>query len=413
MLRRPDVIERLIGTGDPVAAVRLAQSNPRIQPPPDIQILDPQGVAVPPVYQAQQPVLAVRIEARGGSPERSVASIRVRNGHVPRAPVSFQPLAPQVRVLPEAIPLWPGDNPISIEAVDDLGVLGRREVLVRYQPPPEKPPGPRAASRLVIRSIGIERFADSEIGPIDYAERDADLLAEFLRERGESNHFDRARIERDVRNAGVSSREIREVFADLKKEALEGKIRAGDTVFLVLESYVLDRRDGSHLLGADARLPGAADAVIETRAIADDLKYVADSGCLVLLFLDGIHEELPRQSQRNLTDWVRTLRKNGVMVLMASKQEKSERETAHQLSVFARAIRESVTVRGAGRRLLSPTLDEFQGIVIREVETRTGRRQKADFYPPEHIRPRLIHIFEPQLRPSEELAGPGPARAGP
>ena len=97
------------------------------------------------------------------------------------------------------------------------------------------------------------------------------------------------------------------------------------------------------------------------------------------------------------------------MVLMASKQEKSERERSQRLSVFARAIHDSVTVRGAGRSLPSPTLDEFQGIVIRDVEMQTGRRQKADFYPPEHIRPRLIRIFEPQLRPSE-AAGRSRAR---
>jgi WD40 repeat protein len=417
VLHNRDVIDRLIGTGDPVAAVRLAQNNPRIQPPPEIQVLDPQGVAIPPVFQAQQPVLALRIEARGGTPERRVASIRVRNGHVPQTPVNFQPIAPQVQVPAAEVPLWLGDNPVSIEAVDDLGVVGRREVLVQYRPRAEKPPGPQAPSRLIIRSIGIERFAAAEIGRIDFADRDADVLAEFLRERGQSNRFDPTRIERDVRNTqhnpGVSSREIREVFAELKKEALAGKIRAGDTAFLVLESYVLDRGPGSLLLGADARLQGNAEAALETNAIADDLKYVADSGCLVLLFLDGVHDRLPRQSQRNLTDWVRTLRKNGVMVLMASKQEKSERESSQRLSVFARAIRDSITVRGAGRSLPSPTLDEFQGIVIRDVETQTGRRQKADFYPPEHIRPRLIRIFEPQLRPSEELAGQEPGRSRP
>ena len=44
----------------------------------------------------------------------------------------------------------------------------------------------------------------------------------------------------------------------------------------------------------------------------------------MLLFLDGIHDEIQTlKSQRHLTDWVRDLYTNGVMVLLASKLEKS------------------------------------------------------------------------------------------
>ena len=413
MLFRRDVIDRLLATGDAAVALRLAQASPQIDPPPEIQVLDPQGQPVGPEVQTVQAVWPLRIEARGGAAGRSVASIRIRNGQVPGPPLSFPPVPPApVRVVSESVRLWPGENPVSIEAVDDAGIVGRREVLVRLRPAVEPPvPSPADGPRLLIRSIGVEDFAGSEIRRIEYAGRDADVIAEFLRERGRLNRFDSSRIDREVRvaphNPGASAQGIREVFVDLKQQAIDGKIRAGDTVFLMLESYLLDLGSGSILLGADARRPGAAEAAVDTRGITEDLRYLADRGALVLLFLDGVHDRLPRQSQRNLTDWVRALQKIGVMVMVASKQEKSERERAQRLSVFARAIQDSVTIRGAGRRLESPTLDEFQGVVIREVETLTGRRQKADFYPPEHIQPRLIRIFEPQLRPAEGLAAAG------
>ena len=417
LLHRADVIDRLLANADPAAAVRLAQSNPRIQPPPEIRVRDPQGALLGPVLQVQQPEVTLRIEAQGASAERGVASIRVRNNQVPNPQVSFPLPPPPVQALPETIRLWPGDNPISIEAVDDLGVIGRREVLVRYQPPQRTPS--RTASRLLVRSVGIETFASAEIRPIEHADRDAQVVADFLKSRGESsnpsNRFDSDRIERTVlhtREAGAdaTSRGIRQVFDQLKVEALKGKLGAGDTVFLVLESYILDFGNGSMVLGADAILPGGSENTINADAIVDDLRYVTDTGCLMLLFLDGIHDDLPRQTQRNFARWARALQENGVMVLAASKQEKSER--GQSLSRFAQAILESATVRGAGSVSPSPTLEEFQSLVIGRVYELTSRRQNADFYPPEHIQPGLIRIFEPQPRPSEDMASlqPGSPR---
>jgi WD40 repeat protein len=406
VLLRRRVIDELLATGDPIAALRLAQNVAPVQPPATIRVRDPNGALVEGVLLAQQPELTLQIEAQGASAERSVASIRVRNNQVPNPEVTFPLPPPPVQALPETVRLWPGDNPISIEAVDDLGVVGRRDVLVRYQPPAEPSP-PRSASRMLIRSVGIETFQNAGISRIEYADRDAESLAAFLKTRGESNRFDRDRIELRVLNArrpdaDVSSRGIQQVFDQLKVEAQRGNLQAGDTVFLMLESYVLDFGEGSLVLGSDARLPGTAQAAIRTDAISEDLKYVTETGCLVLLFLDGVHDELPLQTQRNLTDWVRTLQKHGVMVLMASKQEKSLR--GDRLSVFVQAVLDSIKVRGAGRAAPSPTLDDFQGIVIRGVEEATGRIQKADFYHPDHIQPRLIRIFEPQPRPSAELA---------
>jgi hypothetical protein len=110
-----------------------------------------------------------------------------------------------------------------------------------------------------------------------------------------------------------------------------------------------------------------------------------------------------------ITEWVRDLTKRGVIVLVASKQGRSERLI--QSGAFAQAILDSVTVAGRSAKVgspgagISPTLDDFQAAVVNRVRELTGRRQFADFFPPEYLNWSDIRIFEPQAAPSDEVAG--------
>jgi hypothetical protein len=178
-------------------------------------------------------------------------------------------------------------------------------------------------------------------------------------------------------------------------------------------------RQGSLLLGTDADVADLGkirQASIPARDITACLEEVAKEGCLVLLFLDGIHEELPVKSRRDLHDWVRDLYKRGVIVLLASKQEKSVRLDQFQLGAFAQAILESITVVGragaAAGPATSPTLDNFQEAVIRRVEELTpSPHQIAGFYPPESLsRDEIarLEIFKPQARLVEDLVVTAP-----
>ncbi len=408
LLHRRDAIDRLLATGDPgiPAPPPLASLTP-----PAIRFFQagPQGAPIAePVLQAQQPALALRIDAIG-APGRQVASVRVFNSNVPNPPQNLPPRAGPnaAQSLVETIRLWPGDNLVSVEAVDNLGIVGRGELLVRYQ----RQAAPTAAARLVIRTLGIGQFAASDIPAIRCADRDAEALAEFFHARGESpardRHFDSSRIDEQVRNTRIEprmgSREIRRVFDDLKAEAEQGKLRAGDTVLLSLESHLFDFGNGPIILGHDTRLQGKATPGIASESISEDLKYVTRAGALVVLFLDGIHDELPLRTERNLTDWIRKLRDEArVIVIVASKQEKSE-PGDRGLSRFTEAVRESITVRETGRRLESPNLEEFRDIVVRSVLARTSRRQHADLYAPDNIAIHRIRIFEPQPRPTDDL----------
>ena len=114
---------------------------------------------------------------------------------------------------------------------------------------------------------------------------------------------------------------------------------------------------------------------------------MASEGCLVVLLLDGIHDELPVQLRSSfITEWVRDLTKCGVIVLLASKQDPSERLS--QSGALAQAILDSVTVAGCAARpgdsdgLMSPTLDDFQATVVNRVRELTRRKQFADFFSP-------------------------------
>jgi hypothetical protein len=187
------------------------------------------------------------------------------------------------------------------------------------------------------------------------------------------------------------------------------KLRSGDTVFLVIESHVLNfGQQGSRLLGTDADPKLLGGTSIPVESISQHLEEVTAEGCLLLLLLDGIHDQLPVETRRDMNNWVRDLNRRGVIVLLASQQDASQ--TSGSLGAFAQAVLDSVTVAGRLRPQADPaappTLGEFQESVISRVSELTGRRQFAGFYHPEFLdRPDRIRIFEPQTPLAATLAG--------
>ena len=252
-LRQPRVIDTLLRTADAVRAVGAigAAAPPAVVAPPTIRIVAP--VATPPGGEiaVQQPSLDLRIEAVG-SQDRLVRSLVVRNGSVRYPPRTFDPPASRVDVRQE-IKLQPEGNPISIVATDNQGVEGIQTLRIRLNlPRPPTSTGPR----LVVRSIGIEKFRGRNIPAIRFAALDARKLADFLVAPADKKHFRDDRIDAKVLDgAGATSGEILEVFERLSAEIRERKLRAGDTVFLVIESHVLNLGPrGSLVLGADAEI---------------------------------------------------------------------------------------------------------------------------------------------------------------
>ncbi len=401
-LHQPLLIDNLLAGGPNNAA------RPDIKLPPNIEIVAPVAAAPGAIVTVQQPRLNVQIRAEGGAPDRQIRSIVVYNGtrHDPPRPIN--PPAGKVELTQEVV-LQPDENSITIEAEDHVGVKRTKTFLVRLDLP--QPPPASVAPRLIIRSIGAENFADPKIHRIQHAERDARELARFLAEPGERRRFNPDQIQPFVLAGKATSKEIGHVFDDLAKEIRNSQLRSGDTLFLVIESHVLNLdKQGAFLLGTDAQAQQLNKVSVECKAISECLQEASALGCLVMVLLDGIHDELPMRARRDLDNWVRDLvDERGVMVLLASKAGPSMRRAQH--GAFAQAVLDSITVAGwtgnSSGDATSPTLHDFQEAVIRGVERLTARRQYADFYPPEFLSSDLIariRIFEPQTRSVENLA---------
>jgi len=413
-LRQPRIIDALLRTADAVGAIGAAQP-PVIIAPPTIRIVAPLAAPAGGEIVTQQPNLDFRVEVVG-SQDRPVGSLVVRNGSVRYPPRLFDPPTPRIEVRQE-INLQPDENAISMVATDNAGVERIQTLRVRLklsEPPQPKPPELPASfsTRLVVRSIGIEKFQGSDIPAIRFAALDARKLAGFLAAPADKKHFPDDRIDVQVMDGpGATSKAIFDVFDRLAGAIRDRRLRAGDTVFLVIESHVLNLGPGGALvLGADAEINTmTSEASVAALAISERLEEVVSEGCLVLLLLDGIHEHLPGVSRRTaITEWVRDLTKRGVIVLLASKQDPSER--LNQIGAFAQAILDSVTVAGRAARpanlgsAVSPTLDEFQTVVVNRVRELTQRRQFADFFPPEYLDYSGIRVFEPQRAPAANVA---------
>ena len=201
------------------------------------------------------------------------------------------------------------------------------------------------------------------------------------------------------------------VFDHLAAEVRERKLRAGDTVFLVIESHVLKLGpQGSLVLGADAEInKTTVETSVPAQAISERLEEVASEGCLVVLLLDGIHDQMPVQLRSPfITEWVRDLTKRGVIVLLASKQDPSER-LSRERCVRAGGPRLGDgrrTPREAGKPGRSDVADSgrFPGR-RREPSERTDQTQAVrGFFPPEYLNWSDIRIFEPQPAPWENVA---------
>lgn len=406
-LRKPAILEEVLRTGNAVGALERAQGTPVVQKPPTIRVITPRPVAPGTEIAATQPDLDLSVEAEA-SPERRVRSLVV-HGDMIRYPTHVvEPAAPTAKAV-EKVRLRPDRNIITIEATDDLGVTSIERLEVRLDPRLIQSPVKASAPRLVIRSLGIEKFQERAIPEIRHAGRDAQVLADFFRRPDDRPHFNEDRIDLEVvSEQAAGAKQILAIFDELAEDARSNRLKAGDTVFIVLESHVLKPdADGSVVLSADSMLESDDEHAVPGAAIADRLEQVTKTGCLVMLMVDGIHGAIPNAGRSTIQEWIRDLYGNrGVLVLTASKQDPSIRLA--DLGAFAKAVTESLSIAGgqgaAGRTNPSTTLLDFEKAVLRRVAELTSRRQFAGFYPPETLAGwHKIRIFDPQSAPVNNL----------
>ncbi|WP_152051614.1 WD40 repeat domain-containing protein [Tautonia marina] len=403
-LLRPEAIDTLLRTADRDAALVLAQGGADEAP---VRVLAPPTItfeAVPEQIQAPELTIAAIVTA---AESRVIRSLSFRIGTRELGRLEPEEPSPSLRAERE-LTLQPGTNRIVVEAVDNQGVSNTEMVRVVFEPP--APPEPPRSPLLVIRSIGVEGFGE-KVPSIASAAQDAEQIAAFLAAPTDRPRFPETRIDRQVlgteRDAesgpSPTSDQIAEVFEDLRERADSGSLKAGDSVFVALESHLVVPPDGKGppvLLGSDATGEVMPAPTLDSGLVAEALERLSSEGCLVVFLLDGLHH--PDWIGRGYDLWVRDLAyRRGVIVMVASKQQPSERLAT--LGAFAQSVIESAQVRARIRPMVDPdepiTLDDFRAAVIRRVAEMTSNRQVADLYfdPDSFALPGEIAIFDPQL----------------
>lgn len=401
-LRRPAVIDALLTTGDPVAALATVQGPPVVRNPPAIRLIGPAPAAPGAEVLAAGPDINLQVEAEA-SAGRQVQSIVVHNGPRRLAPRVANPPAGTFRA-EEPIRLVPDINVVTVEAVDDQGVRAIQDFTIRLAAA-EPPPPVRRDPRLVVRAIGVEDFRRRAADPIAHARRDAEALAAFFPKPDGRTRFSESAIDSRAL-ADPDADQVAAVFRDLADDVRSGRLRAGDTLVVSIESRLFKPDDEGALVLASSR-PGEPESApgASAGAIAEALEEAAAQGCLVLVLVDALHPEASRSTIASFREWIRDLaNRRGAVVMVASKQEPSERLDAY--GAFAQAVIESATIAGgsASRSNAPITLQDFRSDVVRRVSELTSRRQFADLFPPETFAGwRKARLFEPQPTPADDL----------
>jgi WD40 repeat protein len=418
-LRRPDAIAQLLRTADLDALRPQAAPDPQAQALvatsrlPDVEVDAPgrraldtlvlPGVALPLRVRAAR-------QAEDAEPGQGlVRSVRVLVDGGRAVEVAVDPPSPTVdRQI--NLDLTPGRHRVSVEAVNDRG----RERVEGLEVVAQEPPRPVPAElepRLFVLAVGASGFSGgpSVIPPIPFGAEDGRDVSRFLAAPGGTSRHKAVEVRTLIGPEATSDR-ILAALADLDGRRDRAELGRGDSVFLWIESHLIDVEGKGSILGADAADSPGAQAVHDER-LAETLGRLAEYGCRVVVFVDLVHEKRPAspRAQRMLNAWIRALYARNVVAFVASIHGPSRRHLTH--GVFAESVLRSLNVRGEGSPSVGApaplSLDEFQERISLNALALTGRQQFARCYIPGTLSG-SIPIFEPPAR--RPAKGPAAAR---
>jgi len=285
---------------------------------------------------------------------------------------------------------------LAVEARNVNGGRRTETIDLVYLPPVPPPTPPPPPPRLFVVSIGSEQFANPQLSPLKYADKDAEGLAKFLADHLVSTDGAKTKVKNPVVLSGplASAKSVREEFDHLDKLLKDKQFRQGDVVAVVIASHVLECNGGSVIATADTQPGNPPGPTVSTREISDLLGQLADYGCRVVVFLDGVHK-LQDPLSSEIKPWVRELfLEKRVITFVASEEKPSGADDRAQHGFFALGILQAFQgagLAGAPQNREAPyTLDQFDKAVRDTVSKLSGRDQDASCYIPLELPERTL-----------------------
>lgn len=285
---RPDIIDRVLETGDVASAV--AQANAARNRP--AQDLDPRRPAVvtslePPRVRILEPAeglhtrsgrITVRAEVESQN-ELPVGDVTILVQGRPAGGAGSRPAdaaADRKRTVVREVALLPGRNEIAVVAANQASTSRPATVSVSYDASPLEELKPN----LYVLAVGISKYAHDDIRKLQFANRDAEeFAAAWKRQQGVRYEKVEARLIIDDK---ATSRNILDGIDWLTKSATQK-----DVAILFLAAHgVLDDRQNYYLAAHEIDLASLRSTAVrwsEIKALSQELP------CQFLLFADTCH----------------------------------------------------------------------------------------------------------------------------
>jgi hypothetical protein len=412
-MMRPTVLDRLWQTADLAQALNqdeVAAKSPAPetqayeQRPPRITFASFQGgIRLPApgvlwLVRVPNPRVGLNIQAEGSS--RIVSRKVTFDEQVQELPLLPAPREQVSENLP--VLLVPNRRVrLAVEAVNEAGNSRVETMDMVYSPPAPSTPAPESPPNMVVLSVGVQRTRnDARLPHIAFADRDAIELARFL--PGHLTSADGAKVLHDggrdqslLTAELASAGSIEQALERLSERLRNNQLRKGDIVVVVIAAHVLDLGETSMIAAYDTTVDqkSGPEPVVRARAISERLGELADYGCRVVLFLDGVHDPAPDGFESKIKPWVRDLQRNRrVVTFVASKEGPGGVDVPSQHGIFALGVLSAFRqVVAAGKAEDQPlTLEEFARAVQQMILDLSGRQQEASCYIPRGVPPQSL-----------------------
>jgi hypothetical protein len=417
-MRQPRVLDALFATADPVQAVAAIPAQVQTpdqvaenDQPPRIEVTALEPGSIPPrpgapvVTSRPDPRVSVSISARGKS---RIAERRVT---VSGVPIVHDPLPAPLAELNEVVPVTLPPNQVVRLVVETANVGGgrRSEALdLEYRPSRPTPSVERASPRVMIVSLGAERFRNRSLPPIRFAERDAEALADFFARHAlppEGEPSATARGEESVLLVGdlATTSGIITSLERLSSAVGSKELKKGDMIIVSVVSHMLMFENSARLVGADTGAGSPPEPMIPADDLSARLESLVGTGVRVVLFLDLVHDPLEAPIKADVKSWVRDLQRNrGVVAFIASKEGPGGVSAGVRHGLFASGILNAFDAGGATGarkdRAADYSLADFKAAIAQNVSNASDRRQEVGGYFPMSV-PATARFARPKRNP--------------